>query len=624
MAPTDHTALKGTTDEATGPVNVPVGIFPATPPSNLSASDADTIAQAVIDRFNDALSQQGFKSVASLFLDNGYWRDHLCLSWDLQTNKGRDEITAFLENNYHSLSVDIDRSSAFRRPTACALDGLGNSHGIQFFTTIDLEFGRGQGVVRLTEEDGRWKILTFFTSLLELKGYEEPVFGRRTKGVEQGGRPDRKNWKERREGEADFNDKEPTVLIIGAGQGGLTAAARLKMLNVDTLVIDQNERIGDNWRQRYHQLVLHDPVWFDHMPYVSFPPHWPVFTPKDKLAEFFEAYAMLLELNVWARTTLKSPVWDGEQWSVVLERRSADGSISTRTVHPRHIIQATGHSGEKYFPDLPGIDSFKGDRLCHSSNFRGALHANKGKKAIVVGSCNSGHDIAQDFYEKGYDVTMVQRSTTCVISSEAITEIGLKGLYDEQAPPTEEADLWFWGMPAELLKAQQIGVTALQNEHDRATLTGLEKAGFRVDKGPDEAGLLLKYYQRGGGYYIDVGASQLIVDGKIKVKQGVEISEVLPHGLRFADGTELDADEIILATGYQNMRTQTRRLFGDETADSVGDVWGFDVKGEMRGIWRQSGHPGLWFMGGNLAISRYFSRILALQIKAAEVGLSAR
>ncbi|KAL2867814.1 flavin-containing monooxygenase [Aspergillus lucknowensis] len=605
-----------------GPVNVAVGKFPATSPSNLSIGEADTIAQGVVDRFNKALAKGGFDTVAALFYGDGYWRDHLCLSWDLKTLKGHTEITTFLESHKARLEVDIDRSSAFRQPTACTLDGLGNSHGIQFFTNITLDFGKGRGIVRLAEENGQWKILTFFTSLVELKGHEEPLHGRRSKRVEHGGQPDRKNWRERREEDAEFSEKEPAVLIIGAGQGGLTAAARLKMLNVDTLIIDQNDRIGDNWRQRYRQLVLHDPVWYDHMPYVSFPPHWPVFTPKDKLAEWFEAYAKILELNVWTRTTLKTPTWDGKKWTVVLERRNPDDTVSMRTVHPRHIVQATGHSGEKYVPPLAGLDTFKGDRICHSSDFRGALHANKGKKAIVVGSCNSGHDIAQDFFEKGYDVTMVQRSTTCVISSEAITDIGLAGLYDENGPPTEDADLWFWGLPVELLKVQQIGVTALQNEHDKATLEGLDRAGFKVDKGPNDAGLLLKYFQRGGGYYIDVGASQLIVDGKIKIKQGVEIDQVLPHGLRFADGSELEADEIILATGYQNMRTQTRRLFGAETADAVGDVWGFDANGEMRGIWRPSGHPGLWFMGGNLAISRYYSKILGLQIKAAEVGLS--
>lgn len=205
-----------TVSQANGPVNVPLGKFPATAPSDLSPSDADSLAQDVVNRVNGALAKRDFKSVASLFFTDGYWRDHLCLSWDLHTAKGRDRIAGFLDANCsRALQLEIDRSSDFRRPVACSLDGLGNSHGIQFFTTIDLEFGRGRGVVRLAQEDGDWKILTFFTSLLELKGHEEPLNGRRSKGVEHGGRPDRKNWQERREADAEFDEKEPAVLVIG-------------------------------------------------------------------------------------------------------------------------------------------------------------------------------------------------------------------------------------------------------------------------------------------------------------------------------------------------------------------------------------------------------------------------
>jgi hypothetical protein len=219
-------------------------------------------------------------------------------------------------------------------------------------------------------------------------------------------------------------------------------------------------------------------------------------------------------------------------------------------------------------------------------------------------------------------VTIVQRSSTCVISSEAITEIGLKGLFDENGPPVDDADLWLQGIPSEIFKAQQIKVTASQNQHDAKILEGLEKARFKLDKGPNDAGLFFKYFQRGGGYYIDVGASQLIVDGKIKIKQGQEIAQLLPHGLEFADGSQLEADEIVFATGYQNMRSQAREILGDEVADRVGDIWGFDEEGELRMIWRRSGHPGFWFMGGNLALCRYYSKILALQIKALEEGVS--
>jgi cation diffusion facilitator CzcD-associated flavoprotein CzcO len=395
------------------------------------------------------------------------------------------------------------------------------------------------------------------------------------------------------------------------------------MLGVDALVVDQNERVGDNWRMRYHQLVLHDPVWYDHMPYMTFPPQWPIFTPKDKLAEFFESYAKLLELNVWTKTTLTESKWDERQrrWTVTLNRKQEAGTTQTRTFYPRHIIQATGHSGKMNFPLMKGMENFKGDRLCHSSEFPGARENSKGKKAVIVGSCNSAHDIAQDFLEKGYDITMIQRSSTCVVSSAAITEIALKGIYSEDGPPVDDADMLLHSFPTPVLKALQVTVTALQAENDKKTLEGLEKAGFKVDRGPDDAGLFLKYFQRGGGYYIDVGASQLIADGKIKIKQGQEITQVLPRGLLFADGSELEADEIIFATGYQNMRTQTLLIFGDEVADRVGDIWGFDEEGEMRTIWRRSGHPGFWFHGGNLALCRYFSRFLALQIKALEEGI---
>lgn len=395
------------------------------------------------------------------------------------------------------------------------------------------------------------------------------------------------------------------------------------MLNIEALVVDQESRVGDNWRTRYHQLVLHDPVWYDHLPYMPFPAHSPIFTPKDKLADFFEAYTKLLELNVWTSTEIVETQYDDAkgEWKVVLNRKHADGTSEIRTFYPRHVIQATGHSGKKNQPYMKGVENFQGDRLCHSSEFPGAQDNSKGKKAIVVGSCNSAHDIAQDFLEKGYDVTIVQRSTTHVVSSKAITDIAFKGVYSEDGPPIDDADILIHGMPTSVLKAVQVKVVGNQAECDKEILDGLARVGFQVDRGPNGAGLFFKYFQRGGGYYIDVGACKLIAEGKIKVKQGQEIDEVLPHGLRFADGTELGADEIVLATGYQNMRTQTRIIFGDEVADKVSDVWGFNEEGEMRTIWQRSGHPGFWFHGGNLALCRYYSRPLALQIKGLEAGL---
>ena len=273
------------------------------------------------------------------------------------------------------------------------------------------------------------------------------------------------------------------------------------------------------------------------------------------------------------------------------------------------------------FPQIKGMEDFRGDRLCHSSQFKGANLNSKGKKAIVVGCCNSGHDIAQDFYEHGYDVTIVQRSSTYVMSSKEGLDVLLGGLYEEGGPSTEDADLLFMSIPNAMLKSMHVDATKEIARRDADLLAGLEKAGFKLDNGPNDSGFFMKYFQRGGGYYIDVGASQLIIDGKIKVKQGQEITEVKPHGLLFTDGSELEADEIVFATGYENMRGTARKIFGDEIADQLTEVWGFDEEGELRTMWRRTGHMGFWFFGGNLALCRYFSRMLALQIKAMEEGI---
>lgn len=399
------------------------------------------------------------------------------------------------------------------------------------------------------------------------------------------------------------------------------------MLGVSALTIERNAAVGDNWRQRYPQLVLHDPVWYDHMPYIPFPDSWPVFTPKDKLADWFESYAKALDLNVWTSASLVSQKWDEakKEWTVTVERvRSDNGQTETRTFHPRHIVLATGQFGKPNMPAIPGMDSFKGDTLCHSTEFQGAKDSGRGKKAVVVGACNSGMDICQDFFEKGYEVTLVQRSSTCVPSSEGALKILLGALYGEGGPPTEDCDLWVHGWPMEVFKSIQVDLTTFIVEHDKEMLEGLERAGFKADTGPHGAGLFAKYIQRAGGYYIDVGGSQLIIDGKVKVQQGREIVEVLPKGLKLADGTELEADEIVFATGYGDMKTIAKAILGDKLASQVGDVWGLDEEGELRTVWKESGHPGIWFHAGNLALCRHFSRTLALQIKARLEGLDMR
>ncbi|MBN9011413.1 MAG: NAD(P)/FAD-dependent oxidoreductase, partial [Rhizobiales bacterium] len=158
----------------------------------------------------------------------------------------------------------------------------------------------------------------------------------------------------------------------------------------------------------------------------------------------------------------------------------------------------------------------------------------------------------------------------------------------------------------------------------------LAATGFLLDFGPDETGLMMKAYRTGSGYYVDVGGSQLIIDGEIRVKSGVEIDGLTETGIRFADGEEIAADAIIQSTGFQSMHEVIAQIVSREVGDRIGTCWGLGSgtkndpgpwHGELRNMYKPLAHPNLWVHGGNLALSRFFSKFLALQIKAREQGM---
>jgi putative flavoprotein involved in K+ transport len=550
-----------------------------------------------LDEFAEALDRDDPEGAAALFAETSYWRDLVAFTWNIVTFEGRAAVADMLKARL----ADV-------RPHSFVVDG---SDGWFSFET---EVGRGRGHLRLKEG----KAWTFFTALTELKGFEERTGLTREMGTEHGAVRNRVTWTDQRKADAELGlSHQPFVLIVGGGQGGMGLGARLKRLGVPTLIVDRHPRPGDAWRKRYKSLCLHDPVWYDHLPYLPFPPTWPVFTPKDKLGDWFESYAAAMELDVWTQTELLGASYDEAAgvWDVRLRR--PDGE--ERLLRPAHLVLATGASGEPRVPEIPGLEDFRGTVSHSSAHPGGAGFA--GRRAVVVGACNSGHDIAQDLHENGAEVTMVQRSSTYVLSSEHGIPISFAGLYEEGGPPTEDADLLFAAFPFALLAELNKPSTQAIADLDRDLLDGLERAGFALDFGDDGSGLLMKYLRRGGGYYIDVGCSRLIADGQVKVKQGVAIERFTETGLAFADGRTRDADVVVLATGYEDMRETARRLLGDEVADRCTPVWGLDEEGELRTIWRDSGHPGLWFMGGNLHLCRFFSRYLALRLKALEIGL---
>jgi putative flavoprotein involved in K+ transport len=348
---------------------------------------------------------------------------------------------------------------------------------------------------------------------------------------------------------------------------------------------------------------------------MPFPPSWPTYIPKDKLAAWFEAYVDSMELNYWTATELLGGRYQAKErrWSVML--RQADGT--TREMRPRHVVMATGVSGIPNLPDIPTLQNFTGTVL-HSSRYDDG-EAWQGKNAIVVGTGNSGHDIAQDLHSAGANVTLVQRSPTLIVNIEPSAQLPY-ALYDE-GPPLEDCDLITTSMPFALVRKSHVCFTEQARMLDRELLDRLEDVGFELDFGEDGTGWQFKYLTRGGGYYFNVGCSDLIVEGKIRLVQLGEIAEFVAAGARLQHGSTIAADLIVLATGYKPQEYLVRKLFGDEIADRVGPIWGFSEAEELRNMFTRTPQPGLWFIAGSFAQCRIWSKYLALQIKACEAGL---
>ena len=491
---------------------------------------------------------------------------------------------------------------------------------------FDTAIARGYGHIRL--KDG--KIWTILTTMVEIKGHEEPIGFRRPLGALHGSEKHRPTWKEQREQETVSlgYKQQPFVVIIGGGQGGIILAARLKMLNVPTIVIEKNQRPGDSWRNRYKSLCLHDPVWYDHLPYLPFPPNWPIFSPKDKIGDWLEMYTKIMEINYWSSSICTKASFDDSTgtWSASILR---DGQEII--LRPRHLVLATGMSGKPRLPSFPGMERFTGDQ--HHSSAHPGPDAYAGKRAVIVGSNNSAHDIAQALSENDADVTMIQRSSTHIVRSDSLMELGLGALYSEEAVKNgidhHKADLIFASIPYKIMHEFQIPIYKQIKERDKAFYDDLEKAGFLLDWGTDESGLFMKYLRRGSGYYIDIGASQMIIDGTIKLRRG-QVTGITPDGVRLGDGSEVPADLIVYATGYGSMNGWAADLIGQDVADKVGKVWGLGSntpmdpgpwEGEQRNMWRPTAQPNLWFHGGNLHQSRHYSQFLALQLKARHLGM---
>ncbi|WP_439615778.1 NAD(P)/FAD-dependent oxidoreductase [Shinella sp.] len=578
-----------------------------------------TRIQALLDSFGAALEAGRIDDAVSLFAEECYWRDLVAFTWNLKTVEGRDQVRDMLQAQLSTAKPSNWRVAPGEEATEA--DGV-----LESWITFETATGRGYGLVRF--KDGL--IWTLLTALSELKGHEEKSGFTRPLGAKHGQNLGAKTWKEEREDEARTlgYETQPYTVIIGGGQGGIALGARLRQLGVPTIILERNDRPGDSWRKRYKSLCLHDPVWYDHLPYIDFPKNWPVFAPKDKIGDWLEFYTKVMELNYWTRSTAKSAKWDeaAKEWTIIVDR---DGEEVV--LRPKQLVFATGMSGKANIPDFKGRERFQGEQH-HSSQHPGP-DGYKGKKVVVIGSNNSAHDICAALYEAGVDVTMIQRSTTHIVRSDTLMDIGLGSLYSEQAlangVTTAKADLIFASLPYRIMHEFQIPLYDKMRERDADFYAALEKAGFQLDWGSDGSGLFMKYLRRGSGYYIDIGASQLIIDGKVKLAAG-QVEEITENSIKLSDGKEIPADVIVYATGYGSMNGWVADLIDQQTADTVGKVWGLGSdtpkdpgpwEGEQRNMWKPTQQEALWFHGGNLHQSRHYSQYLSLQLKARMEGI---
>ncbi|KAJ7491732.1 FAD/NAD-P-binding domain-containing protein [Mycena galericulata] len=572
-------------------------------------SDYPAIASAWLASFATALAAGDVHAATECFLPDGYLRDVLVFTWKNRTLSGRMQIAAYLDSTVKPAKVS---NAALDTRTYLTPEYGPITHaaaGVSSGFTFDTAVGPGQGYFSLVKDAaGEWKALMVFMTLADIRGHEEAgpeagVYGGHTLA-----------WHDIDQARRDEIERAPHVLIIGGGQTGLNVGARFKQMNIPSLIIESNARIGDNWRKRYPTLTLHTVKTHHTMLYQSYPENWPTYTPRNKLADWLEQYAISQDLVIWTNSrALPTPTYDAaaKRWTVTIERGGEQV-----TIHPVHIVLAAGTIGKPIIPPIADAALFRGTTL-HSATYPGGAPF-AGKHTMVVGAGNSAADVCQDLaFHGAASVTMLQRSATCVVSSANVAR-KLNHLWPPGVP-TDIADFKVQVMPYVLLR--QIGreTTQAMWDEEKETHEGLREMGLNLTMGKDGSGQYPMIFERFGG--LDVGVAEQIRSGRVKIKQGVEIARFTETSAVFTDGSSLELDAVIFATSYESIRDTMRGLFGDETINQTSVVWGTDEEGELNGCYRPTGHPGLWYAGGDFGISRFYSKQLALEIKAIELGL---
>jgi hypothetical protein len=371
------------------PDQLPTLVAGFVPPKD---TDASAVASQFLGELVKAIAAGDGAAFAALFTQHGYWRDVLAFTREFHTFKTVDLAQVAGDVFPGSAAKDFTLVPTLQPKLETPFPDVAF---VRAHFTFTGDVGPGYGTVSLVHDSGAWKAWTLTTELEGVNGIKQQVGDDRRYGRHNDTMP----YDSRRAMETEMEGVQPDILIIGAGHNGLAVAALATSWGLDPLVIDKEERLGDNWRKRYASLSLHDPVMTNHLPMLPFPRNWPLFTSAGKLANWLESYADIMEINTWLRSTTDPSRTkfntDTNMWEVLVIRTKPDGSTEERLIKTSHVVMATGLAGggPRVPPPFPGQNEWAG-KIVHSSKHPGGAGL-QGKNVLVVGACTSAFDVSQ-------------------------------------------------------------------------------------------------------------------------------------------------------------------------------------------------------------------------------------
>ena len=316
---------------------------------------------------------------------------------------------------------------------------------------------------------------------------------------------------------------------------------------------------------------------------MKYPSDWPRYLDKQHITEWMEQYEDAMGLNVRYDTLASDIKYDDstQRYSVTLQSK-----VGVETIRPKHVVLATGLLSDiPIRPTFPGEDIFKG-QVYHTLNHKSAslVPEVQNKKVTIIGSGTSAHDVSLDFAEHGAKtVTMVQRGSIYVTTLDSMEKFQLP-LWNIPGLSTEDADLLGNSLPTAVVRTLSVGASQMMAAKDKDILDGLEKAGMALKRGEGDS-LVDHQLIKAGHFYIDQGACQKIIDGQIQVRrceQGVQ--GYYPDGVLLADGSKIESDVVILATGFERSDRTVARLMGESFMNTVGEICAMDDSQERIGV----------------------------------------